>query len=267
MNFLAVTKESVELWFEKSADQNAAALAYFAPFALTPLVLLSITLVGLLIGRDDVIGLMLHWAGNIDPELPNFLQSSVVNFEILTTSYAIPLFALLFFSVLIIYALNSISCGLHQLWSIDFNGLTGTLERSYHSFLFVLLFQIYLVSIIILNNLSLSISQLPGLHVLQFLPPLIFFALTTLLIAFGYGILPLESPAFRFRLYGALFATTLFLFTKTLVTFYIASSPAPTIYGAAGLIFVLLIWVYISSCIIYFGAAYAKVSSQHALTK
>ena len=261
MNFFIVAKQAGILWLNKSADQYAAALAYFTPFALTPLLLISITIVGILIGRNDVVTLLLRWGADIDPGLPNFMQSSVENFEILTTSYTVPIFALLFFSVFIIYALNSLSSGLQHMWSVNIFGWRATIKRSFRSALFVVLFQIYLVTIIILNNISLTVSSFSGLSLLHFLPPIIFFALTTLLISLGYGLLPLEAPDFKSRLYGALVATTLFLFTKTLVAIHIATSPEPTIYGAAGLIFVLLIWFYMSSCIIYYGAAFAKVYS------
>ena len=115
MNFLRLLKQAAALWFRKGAEQHAAALSYFIPFALAPLLLISITLVGVIIGRKDVIALLERWGEAIDPALPAFMSSTLANFELLTTSYTLPVFALLFFSGMILFALNSLSSGLQKL--------------------------------------------------------------------------------------------------------------------------------------------------------
>jgi membrane protein len=259
MNFLRLLSRSAGVWIKGGAEQHSAALAYFTPFALAPLLLISITLVGVIIGREDVIALLLRWGGLIDPALPQFMQTSLANFESLTTSYTVPVLALLFFSIMILFALNSLSSGFQHLWNVEKRGFKNILKRSGRSILFVLVFQVYLVATIICNNIFASAAQHSGLFVFQILAPLTFFMFTTLLIAIGYGLLPLRAPSFRARLYGAAVATVLFLFTRTLVALHVATSPSPDIYGAAGLVFVLLIWIYMSACIVYYGASFAYV--------
>jgi membrane protein len=267
MNFLRLLALSAKVWVEKGAEQHAAALAYFIPFALAPLLLISITLVGLIIGRADVVALLLRWGGRIDPELPAFMTSSLANFEVLTTSYTVPILALLFFSTMILFSLNSLSGSLQHLWSVEKFGFKNLLKRSGRSILFVLLFQVYLVAVIIFNNIISSAAENSGLIFFQIIAPVVFFMFTTTLIAVGFGLLPLSAPRFRARLYGAALATILFLFTRTLVSLHVAASPSPDIYGAAGLIFVLLIWIYMSACIVYYGATFAYVYDQERLTK
>ena len=58
MKLLRLLGRAGVLWFRQEADMYSAALAYFAPFALTPLLLLSITLVGVLIGTTEVSALL-----------------------------------------------------------------------------------------------------------------------------------------------------------------------------------------------------------------
>jgi membrane protein len=267
MNFLRLLSRSASLWIKGGAEQHAAALAYFIPFALAPLLLISITLVGIIIGRADVIALLLRWGGYIDPALPAFMTTSLANFEVLTTSYTVPILALLFFSVMILFSLNSLSSGLQHLWNVEKPGFKNLLRRSGRSILFVLVFQVYLVATIICNNIFASASMHSGLLIFQILAPLVFFMFTTLLIAISYGLLPLWAPSFRARLYGAAVATLLFLFTRTLVALHVATSPSPDIYGAAGLIFVLLIWIYMSAGIVYYGATFALAYDQKYATK
>lgn len=267
MNFLKLLSRSAGIWIKGGAEQHAAALAYFTPFALAPLLLISITLVGVIIGRADVIALLLRWGGYIDPALPEFMTSSLVNFEVLTTSYTVPIFALLFFSTMILFALNSLSSGLQHLWGIENSGFKNLMKRSGRAIIFVLLFQVYLVAIIICNNIFASATLHSGLVIFQILAALVFFMFTTVLIAVGYGLLPLWAPSFKSRLYGAAIATILFLFTRSLVSLHVATSPSPDIYGAAGLIFVLLIWIYMSAGIIYYGASFALAYEQKFVTK
>ncbi len=267
MKFLSLLRTAAKMWVIRGADHHAAALAYFTPFALTPLLLISITIVGFIIGRDEVVSLLLRWGGMIDPELPLFMQESLRNFEIMTATYSIPILALLFFSLMIIFALNSISVGLQNLWGTEQFGIKNLLRRSGRAILFVFLFQVYLVATIIFDNTLATATAVSGLTIFNLMAPIVFFASTTLLITVGFWILPLSSPPFRSRLYGAAVATTLFLFTRSLVALHVATAPAPDIYGAARLIFVLLIWVYVSSCILYFGAAFAKAHHNSIATK
>lgn len=168
---------------------------------------------------------------------------------------------------MIIVALNSLSAGLQELWDVEQFGIKNLLRRSFRSVLFVLVFQVYLVATIIFNNTLATMSDFSGWLFFNFLAQIIFFISTTLLVAVGFGLLPLSAPPFRSRLYGAAVATTIFLFTRSIVSLHVATTPTPDIYGAARLIFVLLIWVYMSSCILYFGAAFAKVHADKKVTR
>jgi membrane protein len=195
------------------------------------------------------------------------MRTSLANFEVLTTSYTVPILALLFFSIMILFALNSLSSGFHHMWGVEKSGIKNILKRSGRAIVFVLLFQVYLVATIIFNNIFTGATAYSGFFVFQLFSQLVFFMSTTLLIAIGYGLLPLWRPSFKARLYGAALATILFLATRTLVALHVATSPSPDIYGAAGLLFVLLIWIYISACIIYYGAAFAFAYNEKSLTK
>jgi membrane protein len=57
---------------------------------------------------------------------------------------------------------------------------------------------------------------------------------------------------------GAIFTAVLFMLGKFGITFYIGRSNVGSTYGAAGSLVVLLLWVYYSSMILYFGAEFTK---------
>ena len=60
-------------------------------------------------------------------------------------------------------------------------------------------------------------------------------------------------------------ASSLFLFTRVIVTLHTATTPIPHLFGAAGLIIVMLVWVYVSAGIIFYGAAFAVAYEEDRL--
>ncbi len=259
MQFLRLLSRAVGLWFSREADIHAAALAYFMPFALPPLVLLSITIVGLLIGVDEVSALLISWGNSIDPEITALLDSSVRNFSTITTAYVIPIIAVLFFSTMIIVSLNLVSSALHKIWNIENASWKTLAARTVRSFLFVLLLQAYLVWIILLNRTITFIGHIPIGQLVSELYPILLFISTVLLITISYGLLPTKAPRFKARLYGALVASVMFFFTRELVALHTSTSPISDVFGAAGLLIVLLVWIYLSASIVLYGAAFAGV--------
>lgn len=67
----------------------------------------------------------------------------------------------------------------------------------------------------------------------------------------------MKAPSLKGCFVGALVSSILFVLAKILVGSYIASTPVLTLFGAAGLILVLLIWIYVWALLIYYGAAVA----------
>ncbi|MGV9004302.1 YihY/virulence factor BrkB family protein [Flavobacterium sp.] len=82
--------------------------------------------------------------------------------------------------------------------------------------------------------------------------------ITSLLFAAIFVILPDANIKWRQVRLASIATTILFLIGKFLISFYITSSDINTIYGAAGSIVVLMLWVYYSSVILYLGATFAK---------
>ena len=245
------------LWFRRDADIHAAALAYFVPFALTPLLLLSITLVGLLIGQDEVAALLLHWGNGVSPEITALLDLSVRNFNSLTVTYYVPIIGILFFSTVVLVALNSLGSGILKMWQFEAYGVWNWFRRSARSISFVFLLQVYLVCMIVLNRTIVMISHVPVVDVLELLYPLLLYLSTLTLFTVGYSLLPVQTVSLRARFYGAVVASGLFLFTRELVALHSVTTPIPHLFGAAGLVIVMLIWIYVAASIIFYGAAFA----------
>jgi membrane protein len=84
------------------------------------------------------------------------------------------------------------------------------------------------------------------------------FGFTTVLFATMFKILPDNPVEWGEVWLGAAVAAVLFTVGKHLISLYIGSSNIASIYGAAGALIIILVWVYYSVQILLFGAELAK---------
>jgi membrane protein len=82
--------------------------------------------------------------------------------------------------------------------------------------------------------------------------------ITALLFGIIFKVLPDAKIRWKDVTVGALVTALLFMLGKFGITFYIGHSTIGSTYGAAGSIVVLLLWIYYSSIILYFGAEFTK---------
>jgi membrane protein len=87
---------------------------------------------------------------------------------------------------------------------------------------------------------------------------LLILAVTTLLFTIIFRILPDAIIAWRDAFVGAVFSGVLFMIGKLLISVYLGHSNIGLMYGAAASIMIILVWVYYSSIILYFGAEFTK---------
>ena len=83
-------------------------------------------------------------------------------------------------------------------------------------------------------------------------------SIVTLIFAVIFKVLPDAKIRWKDVIVGALVTTFLFMLGKLAISFYISKSNIGGTYGAMGSLVVLLLWVYYSSVILYFGAEFTK---------
>lgn len=88
---------------------------------------------------------------------------------------------------------------------------------------------------------------------------LILFIIIILLLTVIFKTLPDGKIAFFDCILGATFTAFLFMIGKFAIGFYLGNFNIASFYGAAGSIILILIWVYYSAIILYFGAEFTKV--------
>ena len=87
---------------------------------------------------------------------------------------------------------------------------------------------------------------------------LLILAVTVLLFTIIFRILPDAIIGWRDAFIGAVFTGVLFMVGKLLISIYLGHSNIGMMYGAAASVMIILVWVYYSSIILYFGAEFTK---------
>jgi membrane protein len=88
---------------------------------------------------------------------------------------------------------------------------------------------------------------------------LVSFAVVTFLFAMIFKFLPEINIAWRDVWLGATVTSALFSLGKFLIGFYLGRSEVGNTFGAAGSLAILLIWIYYSAQILFFGAEFTQV--------
>jgi membrane protein len=266
--FFSLIAAAASGWVEDNALRLSAALAYYSLFSLAPLLIIVIAVAGLMFGeaaaRGRVADQMRQLAGDRAAEA---VQALVLGTSRKSTSLSATIVGLVILLFGASGAFSELKSALNTIWGVEIKPgralLTMTRER-FISFTMVLgVGFLLLVSLIVsaaLAALGASVTNLLALppFVWQSADLVVSVAVVTLLFAMIFKVLPNVLLRWSDVWIGA--ACTAFLFTvgKFLIGFYLGTSSVSSYYGAAGSAIVILIWVYYSACILFFGAEFTK---------
>lgn len=91
-----------------------------------------------------------------------------------------------------------------------------------------------------------------------FVQLVVIYVSTTALFFVIMHVLPDIRIPYKYSLSGSAFTAFLFIVGKYLISMYIGYSNTDDVYGTAASVVVILIWVYYSSCILFFGVEYTR---------
>lgn len=255
MRYIHLFYHAARQWVSRDMSYYAAAFSYYAPLALVPLLLLSLIVSGFFYGADFVKNIFLGWGTILGGDLVALIDVAVQNLDIETKAYSIPLLAVVFFSGVSIFSFNVLGSGFTHLWGSHRSGLQHWITQSLRSVLFVIILQAYFVFIIGAEGFLAWFR----VREVVFLPEIIWYVSISLVFILLYKFLAKPAPSLRGCVFGGLSAGVLFLFANNLVTIYLAAKPVLSIFGAAGLLLILLVWIYVLASVILYGAALAHM--------
>jgi membrane protein len=265
---LELVKESFSEWQKDKASRLAAALAYYTAFSIAPLLLLTITVAGMVLGEQAAQGtIFAQLQGLLGPEAAGFFQSAVAHSREpgANTISAVVGLATLVWSASNVF--GQLQDALNTIWEVKPKpaGVVGAVKRRIVPLSMLLGFGfILLVSLLLSAGLSavstLLGDALPGSNLLwEIINNIVSFIVITLLFAAIFKVLPDVEIRWNDVWIGALVTSALFIVGKTLIGLYLGHASVGSTYGAAGSLLVFLVWVYYSAQILFFGAEFTQV--------
>jgi membrane protein len=267
-----VAKETGLKWWRDDTFRLGAALAYYTIFSLAPVVLIVVFVAGLVFGQETARRQLLEEIRNtVGAPVSRAIEATVtsentISGDLLAT--AVSVVVLLIGATTVFAELQS---ALNNVWGVRARsgGVWDLVKVRFWSFTVVLgIGFLLLVSLVISAALAALVELFPwaasGAWLWRLVNGLLSFGLITLLFALIYKILPDVAIAWSDVWIGAALTALLFTVGKYLIGLYLGRSSWVSAYGAAGSLVVVLVWVYYSSQILLFGAAFTQVYARRS---
>lgn len=265
----ATLKGAAAAWQEDNASNWAAALAFYTMMSVGPLLFLAIALAGTIFGVDAAQGAMLHQVEKLmGPEAARALGEMVRAAPVPRGGFwrsAFGACTLLFGASGVFSALQD---AMDQIWHVRPKkgaGLRFVLKKRFLSASMVFGLGFLLIVSLAFDGVVAALwggMNGPGAT----LAPIVEFFVSSLggtaLLLGTFKVLPDVRLRWRSAAIGAGATALLLNAGKTALGLYLGHSGVTDVYGAAGSLALVLIWVYYAAQIVLFGAAFTRVVAQ-----
>lgn len=256
-------------WTEDKVPQLGASLAFYTALSIAPLLVLSLWIAAFFFedgeARDEIFG-QAHSLVGMDGA--KAIEAMLENADHPVTGTVATVLSVITLLLGASGVFGQLQDSLNTIWEVKpkpGQGIWGFVRTRFLSFTMIMgIAFLLLVSLLLSAALAYVGSFLDRLpeqfqlvaHGLNFV---LSTAVITLLFAMMFKLLPDVKMAWRDVWLGAIVTAILFSVGKILIGLYLGHSSMASSYGAAGSFVVLLVWVYYSAQILFFGAELTQV--------
>jgi len=264
--FRSLIKQVISQGWRDEAPRVSAALAFYTVFSLAPILIVAIAIAGLVFGQkvalDQVVDQIQQLIGRQSAEAVQAMIEASVRPSSSIMATVIGVITLL---VGASGALVELQEGLNRVWKVKAaGGLIYIIKQRLTSLAFVAgIAFLLLVSLVISAGLS-AIGTLISHHLTarealwQGTDFVLSCFVITALFAMIFKTLPEAFIRWNDVWMGAAVTAVLFTTGKFLMGLYLGKGALTSTYGAAGSFAAVLMWVYYSALVLYFGAEFTK---------
>lgn len=246
----------------------SASLCFYTIFSLGPMMLVIIFISNLFWGRQAIEGVIYDQISQVvGNETAIQIQELIKNASISSNNFmAVISIIILIFTATTLF--TEIHDSMNMIWNLRVKkgrGWKQMLRSRLLSFFIIAGLGLLLLTFLIVNGILESfMSRIQEMFpraaviVVYVVNLLLTLFVVALLFAFIYKVLPDAYIQWKDVIAGALFTAVLFMIGKFGITFYINNTNMGSTYGSAGSLVVLLLWIYYSATILYFGAEFTK---------
>lgn len=272
-NGWGILKEAAYEFIEFSVPRMSAALSYYTLFSLAPILIIMITVADVFYGRQAIEGSLFGQIRNfVGDDAAMQIQEIIRNAtqsQHTKTASVISIVILVFTSTGVFTEIQS---SINAIWQLK--------AKPQKSWLYFLINRILSLSMVMGLGFILLVSLLANTllsllldRLLTVLPEgsvwitytanmLITFIVISFLFSVIFKLLPDAKVQWKDVWQGSFLTAVLFMAGKFGIGYYLGKSNPGGAYGTAGSLVIILLWVYYSAMILYFGACFTKVHAQ-----
>jgi len=268
----ALLGETAVAWYEDRAPRLGAALAFYTVFALAPGLIFIIALAALLLGKEAAQGQIINEVQDlIGAAGAHAIEAAIESARSAGGSLVATSLGVLTLLFGLWGVFGELQDALNTIWGVTTRpgrGVIGAIKERFWSFTMVVgigfLLLVSLAASAWLAAVGKFFAQLLPLPVavMETANALLSFVTITLMFAVIYKLLPDVRITWRNVWVGAAVTALLFTIGKSLIGLYLGRSTVASVYGAAGSLVVILLWIYYSAQVVFFGAEFTKVYSR-----
>ena len=268
-------KQTGKAWIDDNAPRLGASLAFYTLLSLAPILIVVVAIAALAFGQKAAQG-QLIWeiqdlVGTEGARAIQGLIQSAYKPGTGTTATVLGVLTLVLGASAVVVELRD---ALNTIWHVpaaafsSFRGFLRLVKERFYLFGLILGVGFLLLVSLALNAAIAALGSLFGsllpasVSVLHLAVFLISFLLITFLFAAIYKFLPDVQLKWSDVIVGACFTSLLFTIGKQLIGIYLGKASFGSTYGAAGSLVIVLIWVYYSSQLFFFGAEFTKIYTE-----
>ncbi|MGY4386414.1 membrane protein [Pedobacter sp. UYP24] len=266
-------------FIEDKVMKLSAALAYYTIFSLTPLIIILISAVTLFLGDrmdpgSELFSEISQMVGSdAAAQLKSFVDQSNLS-DKSTLGLVIGVITLVIGATAIFIEIQD---SINQIWKVKAvpkRGWKKLITNRLLSFSLIASLGFLLLVSLVLNSIvvgigdklagyatKVGIERVSALFMLIVTNTLTL-AVVTSIFAIIFKVLPDVNLKWKPAIVGALFTAVLFSLGKYLIGVYIEKGNPGSTFGAASSIIVILVWIYYTSIILYFGAEFTQAYAE-----
>jgi len=262
-----------QVFKEFSADnilKYSASLAYYTVFSIAPLLVIITALSGIFFGKDAVTGEVYNQLNGLVGSVAAVqIQDTIKKIHLTGNNFFASIVSIIILLVGATSIFGEVQDSLNKIW-----GLRVKTKKTWWKLIltrlisFSLILSICFIMIVslILNVIVTSFGNFLNRYIQNFnvyfieaTDAVLSFLVSSFLFSLMFKILPDAKIRWKDVLFGGFITAVFFTLGKFAIGFYLGKSNLTTLYGAAGSIVIIMLWVYYSSIILYLGAEFTKV--------
>lgn len=267
-----VLKESLSKFGDDKITKLSGSLAYSTVFSMGPLLIVIMSLCSIFLGKEAIEGKIYEQLkGFLGSDSAKQLQDIIKNAAISGNSKIAAIIGGVTLLIGATAIFSEIQDSINGIWGIKPKPKKGWIKFLQNRFLsfslivglgFLLLVSLSVNTLIDGFNVKLQV-WFPDVSVVLFyiINIILTAVIVTLIFAVIFKVLPDADIMWKDVTAGAFTTALLFMLGKIGISFYISKSNVGSTFGTAGSLVILLVWVYYSSIILYFGAEFTKAWS------